>query len=143
MNRAAVPHRFVTGGLHEIVRIILPAYPHMEEEQRAEVERAVTLWVATQIESMAGHLHLPFAVALVAFDLLPLLRYGRRFRALPTATRANYLEGWSNAPVPPMRDFVRLIRSSALFAYFDDPYVRSCLEDERMRRHVASAGEAS
>ncbi len=111
----------------EIIGLVLPERPSLSAPERARVHSAVTGFVASQIEALPTFLALPYRVALVAFGLLPTLRYGRRFNRLNEASQAAYLAFWSEGPVAPARDFTKLIRSCALLAYFDHPDVRSHL----------------
>lgn len=131
MRHASELSRTLTVILREVVTVILPADPELEGPARAAVERDVTRYVAGQIRSMPGFLRLPYQLALLGFDSLPLLRYGRRFRALPPAKRESYLALWNAAPISPMRDFVKLVRSTALLVFFDHPLVLQRLEEQR------------
>ena len=116
--------------------LILPDYPALGVEDRRSVERDVTRYVAQQIHSMPSFLRLPYRLALFGFEALALLRYGRPFRALPPAKRAAYLAYWNDAPIAPMRDVVKLIRSVALLVYFDHALVTQRLEAERQPGHA-------
>lgn len=111
----------------KIVGLVLPERPSLSAPERARVRSAVTGFVASQIEALPTFMALPYRVALLAFQLLPTLRYGRRFDGLNEASQAAYLALWSEGPVAPARDFIKLIRSCALLAYFDHPDVRSQL----------------
>ena len=117
--------------LRAIVTLIIPAYPDLDAATRAAVEIDVTRYVASQIQQMPRFLRLPYKLAVVSFDWLALLRYARPFRRLPSELQSAYLAAWSDAPLGPMRDFVKLIRSSALLVYFDHPRVLQRLEAER------------
>ncbi len=90
---------------------------------------------------MQTYLRLPYRLAMFAFDILPLARHGRRFRSLPPAARERYLGAWNDAPVSAMRDFVKLIRSTALLVYFDHPVVREVLDRERLDSTAAEHGD--
>lgn len=136
MRPPSTLHRSSRATLLEIVRVVLPSYPELDESSRGAIEHDTTDYVAAQIGSMPGFLRVPFRLALFGFEILPLLRHGRPFRALPPAKRLPYLALWSDAPLAPMRDFVKLIRSTALFVYFDHPLVLGRLEAERRRGRV-------
>jgi hypothetical protein len=123
-----VPRSGLTQTLQAVVAAILPQYPALDPAVRAAVEQEVTRYVARQIGAMPSFLRFPYRVALLTFDWLPLLRYGRPFHNLPPARSAGYLAWWNDAPILAMRDFVRLIRSSALLVYFDHPSVVQELE---------------
>ncbi len=124
-------HRRSTTTVRDIVATLLPSYPELEGRDRQVVERAVSDYVAAQIDAMPSFLRLPYRLALLAFEVMPAPRYGRPFGRLRPALRESYLASWSRAPVPPMRDFVKLIRSTALLVFFDHPLVRARLEQER------------
>ncbi len=115
--------------LRSIVEIIVPDYPRLDSAQRAAVVDDVTRYVSTQIDSMPGFLRLPYELALLSFEALPVLRHGRLFHRLSPAARASVLARWSDASLLARRNFVKLIRSTALLAYFDHPLVARQLEE--------------
>lgn len=110
-----------------MVRLVLPAYPDLEESGRSRVETAVADFVASQIESLPTHLAVPYRWALTAFEWIPVLRFGDRFSALEPSAQTSCLKFWSEFPVGPPRDFVKLIRSCSVLAYFDHPEVTARL----------------
>jgi hypothetical protein len=112
----------------EIVRLLLPDYPRLDPPAQTHVRSDVTDFVMAQIGAMPSFLRVPYCVAVIGFDWLPLLRYGGRFRRLEEPARVRYLTWWSAAPVGVMRNFVKLIRSCAVLAYFDHPLVMERLE---------------
>ncbi len=124
-----------------MVQTLLPPYPELRPDIRIEVERSVAGYVAGQIAAMPTFLRLPYRLAMFTFDALALARHGRRFRALSPTARERYLGVWSNIPVSAMRDFVKLIRSTALLVYFDHPLVRERLEQERIESSAARSEE--
>jgi hypothetical protein len=108
---------------------LYPERPPLGRDATAEVTDAVAAWVAGQVEALPGYLFLPYRAALFGFGWLPVLRWGRTYPALPGARRLAWLSLWSDGPIPPCRDFVKLLRSCALFAWFDHPRVRAALEN--------------
>lgn len=135
-NRLSPSQRNVVA---EIVGVVLPARLDLSAPERAQVHAAVTGFVASQIEALPTFLGLPYRLLLLAFSLLPILRYGRRFDGLDDASQAAYLALWSEGPLPQARDFIKLIRSCALLAYFDHPDVRSHLPQPAVPVPAASA----
>src|SRR5262245_48510590 len=77
---------------------------------------------------MPTFLRVPYRIALFAFNWLAVLRYRRPFVALGDELAATYLALWSNRGLGLNRDFVKLIRSCALLAYFDHPATRARLD---------------
>ena len=114
----------------EIVGLVAPAEFVPDPDIRARVQGDATDFVCSQIAAMPSFLRLPYRLALTAFNLLPLLRWARPFGRLPERTRASYLSYWSDGGISVNRDFVKLLRSCALLAYFDH---------EEVRRHLGSA----
>lgn len=114
-----------------IVRVVLPDFPSLDPDLRGAVERDVSQYVIRLIRSLPSFLRLPYSLVTFAFEWCAVLRHGRRFRSLPPDDRSSYVTRWSAAPVRPMRDFVRLIRGSALLAYFDHALVTEKLAEER------------
>ncbi len=114
----------------EIVSLVAPAEFVPDPETRARVQDDATDFVCFQIAAMPSFLRLPYRLALTAFNLLPLLRWGRPFGRLPERARASYLAFWSDGGISVNRDFVKLLRSCALLAYYDH---------EDVRRHLESA----
>ncbi len=128
----ASPAARVPTVLPHIVSRILPPYPNLDTDTRARVQANVIQYVAEQIDAMPTFLRLPYKLALLAFQWLPLLLALRPFTTCPAPKQLAYLGWWSDGPVPPTRDFVKVIRSCALLAYFDHPLVMQELEAERM-----------
>ncbi len=131
MATQALPARY-TRVLSEIVRLLVPSYPKVDPAVKARVHADVTAFVVSQIEAMPSFLRLPYKLALITFNLLPLFWRGRPFVALPAAAQTAYVALWSDGPIGAMRDFVKLIRSCALLAYFDHPEVARRLDAQRM-----------
>jgi len=117
--------------VRDIVTTMMPSYPELGRDARDQISSALTRYVTNQIAAMPTFLRIPYSVALLAFELLPLARYGRRFGRLQPDARAAYVAWWSDSPVSAMRDFVKLIRSTSLLVFFDHPLVRAQLDRER------------
>lgn len=129
--------------LRAIVTVVLPEYPDLDAPRRSAIEQEVAEYVATQIRAMPGFLRVPCRLALLSFALLPMLRYGRSFGSLSRARQAAYVALWSDAPPAQMRDFVKLIRGTALLVYFDHPAVRDLLDAENARTGLRERCEAA
>ncbi len=125
-----------------MVRLISPAYPQLDEAQRTRVLASVTAFVTSQIEGMPRFLAIPYGIAITAFEMLAILRFGRGFRSLDDASREHYLALWSDAKLGPFRDFIKLIRSCTLLAYFDHPEVTRQLPAMHAPPSPAKCGDA-
>jgi hypothetical protein len=126
--------------LMDIARPLLPAHPRLDPDEIERVERDLTAFLVAEIGALPLHLAAPFRLALVAFALLPVLRFGRTYRALPPEHKHRVVYAWANAPVAVFRNFVKLVRSCALFAYLDHPLVMANLERDGAEI-AATAGE--
>lgn len=115
----------------EIVRLLTPEYPVRDDATRAEVHHDVVAFVASQIGALPDFLRLPYKLAIVVFELLPVLRHGRPFRSLGDDAKRSYLAFWSDGKIGALRNFVKLIRGCALLAYYDHPLVRAELTRTR------------
>ena len=120
--------------LAAVVDRLLPPAPVLSTEVRARVAGEATRFVVMEVESIPKFIRLPYLTAILVFDWLAVLRYARRYTRLPSESQQAYLSFWSNSPIGPFRDFVKLIRGCALLAYFDHPEVRGALDRERARR---------
>ncbi len=115
----------------EIVRLLTPRYPALDEPARAEVHAEVVRFVSAQIGALPDFLRAPYLAAIRLFDALAVVTHGRRFLSLADDAKAAYLARWSEGMLAPMRNFVKLIRGCALLAYFDHPLVMRALESKR------------
>lgn len=107
----------------EIVRQLVSGFPPLEAAHRQRIEEQVGALVADQIEAMPSFLALPYRLALTLFHWLPVLRYGSPFLGLEEPAKASWVSRWSSSSLSPPRDFIKLIRSFTLLAYFDHPEV--------------------
>lgn len=114
--------------LAAIVRALLPPSPALPAAEQAAVAADVVTTVSMQIAAMPSLLRVPYRGALVAFDLLPLVRFGRPFRALDDARQRAWLAAWDERGIGPTRAVVKLVRSCTLFAWFDHPRVGPALD---------------
>lgn len=103
-----------------------------------------------EIRRMPPYLRVGTRLGLAAFDLLGTLRHGRRFPRLAPARRAAWVAFWSEGPIPPARDFLRLCRGMLLLAYYDSESLAEPLEAcgapaerERERSTASSEGAGS
>jgi hypothetical protein len=135
--------RWYTPIIREAVEVVLPEHPPLEASIRSRVHDDVTAFVVSQVEALPSFLRVPYEVGVVAFDVLPLLRRGRLMRRLDAARRAAYVAAWDASVLAPIRNFVKLIRSCALLAYYDHPEVSRALYAERAVPARAARSEVS
>ncbi len=125
-----LPATVTTPVVSALVALLLPDYPHVDTPVRRKLLADVTAYVVAQIDAMPRFLRVPYRAMLTLFEYLPVLRFASRFSLLPRQRQAGYLRWWTALPLPPLRDFLKLIRSTALFVYFDHPLLQPRLETE-------------
>ena len=117
-----------------IVACLQPDFPRLEPAAQGDVQAGVTAFTTAQVAALPDFLRHPYRLALVAFEWLALLRFGRRFVALGSEQRRAWLDLWSASPVGAMRNFVKLLRSCTLLAFYDHPAVQLPLNQQVRRR---------
>lgn len=116
-----------------IVTCLAPSFPAVDAPTRQRVLADTSRFVASQIDALPDFLRFPYRCALSGFEWLPLLRWGRRFTSLDDVRQSTYVDFWSEAKLGLMRNFVKLIRSCALLAYYDHPAVQEPLNAQVRR----------
>ena len=116
------------GALAVLTVSLLPSWPLPPGLQRNRVEAEIISYVQRQVRRMPLFLRLPWLVVLLVFANACLFRHGRTFVALPPQRRKAWVRLWAESPLVPMRDFVRMVRSCALLAWFDHPLVCGALD---------------
>jgi len=116
---------------HEIVAAaadaLVPGFPALPPADRARATADVARFLAQQVGAMPVVLRTPYRAALVAFDLAAVVRARRAFRRLETAGRVAHVAWWEDLGGLATRNFVKLLRSCALLAWFDHPLVTAWL----------------
>ena len=113
--------------LDAMTRTLLPAWPSLAPTERQRVEDDVVSYIHRQIERMPAFLRLPYRCIVIVFAVGAFFRYGRSFPYLPITRRRAWVSVWALSPIISMRDFVKMVRSCALLAWFDHPVVTSAL----------------
>lgn len=109
--------------IRPIVEALLPVEPYLEPDAAGRVHADTARFVADQVEGMPTYLRWPYKTALNAFEWMSLRPYGRRFTRLDPVKQKLYLAMWISSALGPKRDFVKVIRSCALLAFYDHPVV--------------------
>lgn len=125
--------RVSNGTVVDIVECVLPGFPRLDPGTKSAVLADVGTFVTRQVAAIPDFLRYPYRLALAAFEWLPVFRWGLRFGRLDDTRRRMYLDIWATAPVGAMRNFVKLIRSCALLAFYDHPSVQAPLQEQVSR----------
>ena len=100
-----------------LAEAFVPESAALDEGGWAEAEAIVERFLATRPAAVRRQLRLLIRL----LDLLPLLRYGRRFRSLDATRRLRVLEGAQNAPMLLLRRGIWGLRTLAFMAYYERP----------------------
>ena len=100
-----------------LAQTFVPESAALDEQAWATAETIVERFLAGRPAAVRRQLRLLIRL----LDLLPLLRYGRRFRSLDAARRLRFLEAAQNAPVLLVRRGIWGLRTLAFMAYYERP----------------------
>ncbi|MCC6847864.1 MAG: hypothetical protein IT294_05135 [Deltaproteobacteria bacterium] len=120
-----------------IAECLAPDFPRLDPATRAVVLADVTAFAVSQVGALPDFLRYPYRLALVAFEWLAVLRFGRRFVALDAARQRAWVELWTESPLGVTRNFVKLVRSCALLAFYDHPALQDALHRQAARGAAA------
>ena len=112
---------------------VVPALAEVDAATRDRILADVASFVSSQVRTLPDFLRYPYRLALLAFEWLPILCFGRPFVGLDPVRRRAYLDLWTDAPLKLMRNFVKLLRSCTLLAYYDHPELQAALRSQLAR----------
>jgi hypothetical protein len=100
----------------------------LDVAERQAIVADVAGFVQGQAEALPRRLGLLFGVGTAVFRFYVRVIRFRSFCGLPTADRRRIVESWAYGPVGLFRNLFKLIRSTALLAFFEAPAVREALD---------------
>jgi len=116
LPRPAPPRALRLGRLlASVVDAVLP------EGGGPEVRDEVATFVAGQVQALPRRLRLAFLAGLGVFAVRVRLAHPRGFAAQPRPVRRALVDGWAFGDWPPGRKLFRLVRSTALLAFYEHP----------------------
>lgn len=98
-------HRAVASTLAEV------DVPALDDPSRAEL----ATFVDGQLRALPTHLALGVRAVATLLAVAVVVRRGRPFRSLDTTLRRAIVEGWAASALPPVRLYVRLLRSLVVY----------------------------
>jgi hypothetical protein len=97
--------------------------------------KAVTSYVANfiyeEINNLSKKFQLLFNIGMLGFNMLVWLRYFRTFSLLPLPIRVKVFNSWAYGKLALTRQLFRLVRSTALLAFFEHPAVIEVMENKK------------
>jgi hypothetical protein len=129
--------------LRAIVEAMLPeGRPALNATATSSVRNDVVAFVAGQILMLPRRLRLAFTLGLAVFGAWVRLRRIQGFAAQPPAVRTALIDAWSFGEWGPGRKLFRLIRSTALLAFYEHPLVTAQLSVAgQTQLHTIDRGE--
>ncbi len=100
----------------------------LSEEKRREIHREVGRFTFTQIGCIPFRYKVLFDIGLFGFKLYIFAFSGRFICDVPLDKRRKLVEFWAFGPIGVTRKFMKLIRSLAILAYFDNAEVQAALD---------------
>ena len=104
-----------------IAATVVPEAASLDDDAWEEVERLVESTLAPRPAAIRRQLQL----LIRAIDLIPLVRYGRRFRALDPARRTRVLASLQGSPLLLLRRGFWGLRTLAFLGYYARPEARA------------------
>lgn len=93
--------------------------------QSDQVRLEIASFIATHIDLLPTSLTIAINLAMKAFNVESVLYHGKTFARSSQQSQSIHLKRWEKSRFAAKRDFIRFIRSLALFNYYDHPDVRS------------------
>ena len=104
-----------------LVDAALPLDDELGSCERGPTTDRVTTFVHRQLAALPSRLRVLFSLGTVAFRLHVAVRHLRPFENLSHERRAAAFDRWAYGPIAPCRQLFRVVRSTALLAYYDAP----------------------
>jgi len=127
--------------LYSVIEAIIPLETiPLNEPERAKCAKTVTGFVQGQLQSLPVLLRAAFAAGMAAFRILVRMRYFSNFKNLSLDKRKKIVAGWAWGKVALARQLFRVVRSTALLAFYEIPAVKAALETPAASPKSAQAG---
>lgn len=121
-NQPAPPSRF----FQRLIEATVPA-PLTDPAQAQQVNDEVARFVEGQLGALPTLFRLAFAAGMRGFRMHTVLRTCHSFCALPLQARTAQVERWAYGRFALGRQLFRVVRSTALLAYYEHPLVTRAL----------------
>ena len=108
--------------LDALIEAVIPVWPPLDERDRLDVRNACIKAVRAQVGMAPLYVRLGFWGMFAAFQALSLPRLAFR-GASAAGARGAALSAFSDLPIPMAAALERIVRSTALLAYFEQPAV--------------------
>ena len=119
--------------IYKLTEAALPLDSYkLTDEQK--VISCVADFMQGEIRNLSKKIQVLFAIGMFGFNLIISLRYFSRFASLTLTARRRIFNSWAYSRIPVQRQLFKLIRSTALLAFFEHPAVTAALERRKDRQ---------
>ncbi|HZR26131.1 MAG TPA: lysylphosphatidylglycerol synthase transmembrane domain-containing protein [Vicinamibacterales bacterium] len=99
----------------------------LDAERRAQALRSATRFVVGEIHALPIPLRALFSIGMLGFRVVVRATTGRGFCDLALPQRERIVNAWAFGSVAPARQLFRVIRSTALLAFWETPGMRTAM----------------
>jgi len=128
LTAAALPNAFVRA----VVGALVPwDLVRLRTRERDETLDSVAHFVEGQVKALPASLGALFSIGMLGFRVVVGLGHARGFADLAKEDQVRVVERWAYGKMALTRQLFRLVRSTALLAFFDHPHVQSAMRHPR------------
>lgn len=114
--------------IYKLTEAVLPLNQYQVKDQQSIVTYCAD-FVHGEVRSLPQKIQLLFFIGMSGFNILVWLRFLRPFATLPLETRGRIINFWAYGKITLTRQLFKLIRSTALLAFFEHPDIVACLKN--------------
>ena len=106
----------------------------LDPAAHAAVVESTTTFVLGEVRALPVRLRVLFSIGMIGFRVIVRVTTGRGFCELALIDRRRIVDRWAFGPIVPARQWFRVVRSTALLAFWDAPVVRAALASTAANR---------
>ena len=129
MNESRIELNTISDTPSQLIRLLVIAAVQETKlftvAQTDEIVTDVAISLENQISLLPKSLKAAVSIALKLFNLESLITHRKTFRGQSQTARIDHFLRWERSRLAAKRDFIRFIRSMALFNFYDHPDVRT------------------
>jgi hypothetical protein len=126
---AALPDAF----LRALVNALVPwDMVGLSKREQHETLESVVQFVRGQVKALSANLGVLFALGMLGFRIVVGLTHLRGFTRVSKDEQVRIVESWAYGKMALSRQLFRVLRSTALLAFFDHPNVRKAMRRPRL-----------
>jgi hypothetical protein len=123
--------------IYKLTEAALPLDSYKLTNQQ-EIISYVADFIQGEIRNLSKKIQVLFSIGMFGFGTLVWLRYLRTFSQLPLTRRISIYNGWAYGKIPVTRQLFKLVRSTALLAFFEHPAVMDALKNQEVNKNYSA-----